>query len=110
MSLVDRWEEMRDHGTPLTIEELCAGCPELAAEVRRRIEVLRAMDSALDTRSARTVLDGRDGGDRRRVGWMRDCPRSCEPRRSIGPGAITTRAGWGSSSPPTRRSWTARWP
>src|SRR5262245_50559384 len=47
--LVDRWELMRGHGTPLTIEELCADCPELAAEVRRRIQALQALDSALDT-------------------------------------------------------------
>ena len=47
--LVDRWEVMRDCGHAPTIEELCAGCPELAAEVRRRIEALKAMDSALDT-------------------------------------------------------------
>ncbi len=44
--LIDRWEEMLDHGTPLTIEELCSGHPELAPEVRRRIEALQAMDSA----------------------------------------------------------------
>ena len=47
--LIDRWEELRDQGTPPTIEELCADRPELAAEVRRRIEALRAMDSALDS-------------------------------------------------------------
>jgi eukaryotic-like serine/threonine-protein kinase len=48
--LLDRWELMRDHGTPLTIDELCADCPELAPEVRRRIEVLEALGSAIDTR------------------------------------------------------------
>jgi tetratricopeptide (TPR) repeat protein/tRNA A-37 threonylcarbamoyl transferase component Bud32 len=47
--LVDRWEMMRDRGTPPTIEELCADDPALAAEVRRRIGALLAMESALDT-------------------------------------------------------------
>ena len=47
--LLDRWEELHEQGTPLTIEDLCAECPELVAEVRRRIEILREMDSALDT-------------------------------------------------------------
>jgi tetratricopeptide (TPR) repeat protein/tRNA A-37 threonylcarbamoyl transferase component Bud32 len=47
--LVDRWEAMRDNGTPVPIEELCAGCPEIATEVQRRIEALKAMDSALAT-------------------------------------------------------------
>jgi tetratricopeptide (TPR) repeat protein/tRNA A-37 threonylcarbamoyl transferase component Bud32 len=60
--LVGRWEELREGGTPVTVEELCAGCPELAAEVRRRIEALRAMDSAMDTREreARSTVAGRD--------------------------------------------------
>ncbi len=47
--LVDRWEVMQGGSTPLTIEELCADCPELVAPVRRRIAILRAMDSALET-------------------------------------------------------------
>ncbi len=44
---MDRWEDLRECGAPLTVEEVCAGCPELVPEVRRRIEALRAMDSAL---------------------------------------------------------------
>ncbi len=47
--LVDRWEVMREHGTPATIEELCCAHPELEPEVRRRIEALEAIDSVLDT-------------------------------------------------------------
>jgi tetratricopeptide (TPR) repeat protein/tRNA A-37 threonylcarbamoyl transferase component Bud32 len=47
--LVDRWEVMRNHGTPPTIEELCAEFPELVAEVRRRIEALLVMESFFDT-------------------------------------------------------------
>ena len=46
--LINRWEEMRERATPLTVEELCAHCPELVAEVRHRIRALRAVDSALD--------------------------------------------------------------
>jgi hypothetical protein len=47
--LIDRWEALHQQGSPLTIQELCANCPELIAEVRRRIAALRAMDLALDT-------------------------------------------------------------
>jgi serine/threonine protein kinase len=47
--LVDLWELMRDRGTHPTVEELCAGRLELAGELRRRIEVLEAMELALDT-------------------------------------------------------------
>jgi eukaryotic-like serine/threonine-protein kinase len=49
--LIDRWEEMHEQGTPLTIEELCAASPELVEEVRRRIDALREMDLALHTES-----------------------------------------------------------
>src|SRR5262249_37679337 len=48
--LVDSWEALQEQGTSLTVEELCADCPELFAEVRRRIEALQAMDSAPETR------------------------------------------------------------
>ncbi len=63
--LVDRWEELRGCGTPMTVEELCAGCPDLIAEVRRRVDALRAMDSALDTRvvGPPPFAAGRDGAD-----------------------------------------------
>jgi len=49
--LIDRWEEIKEQGT-LAVEQLCWDCPELVAEVRRRIAVLRDVDSALDTRAA----------------------------------------------------------
>jgi hypothetical protein len=69
---VNRWEELCDCGTPMTIEELCAACPDLVGEVRRRIEALRAMDSALDTdvHESPTVR----GRDRRGDGTFRGLP------------------------------------
>jgi tetratricopeptide (TPR) repeat protein/tRNA A-37 threonylcarbamoyl transferase component Bud32 len=51
-SLIDRWEDLERCGTPLTIEDLCSDCPELATEVRRRIALLKAIGSALDTPEA----------------------------------------------------------
>jgi serine/threonine-protein kinase len=51
-SLIDRWEDLQRCGTPLTIEDLCSECPELAAEIRRRIALLKAIGSALDTPEA----------------------------------------------------------
>jgi tetratricopeptide (TPR) repeat protein len=47
--LIDRWEELRAQGAAPTADELCADCPELAPELRRRIAALEAMESALDT-------------------------------------------------------------
>jgi tetratricopeptide (TPR) repeat protein/tRNA A-37 threonylcarbamoyl transferase component Bud32 len=61
--LVGRWEELWEGGSPVTVEELCADCPELAAQVRRRIEVLRRMNSALDTEVSQeqSTAGDRDG-------------------------------------------------
>jgi serine/threonine protein kinase len=48
--LVD-WEESRRRGTPPSLEELCGDRPDLLAELRRRIEALRDIDSVLETES-----------------------------------------------------------
>lgn len=42
------YEEARDRGQPLTVEGLCAECPELLPEVRRRLAGLEALDTALN--------------------------------------------------------------
>src|SRR5690348_4328871 len=41
--LLLRWEELREEGQTVSAEELCRDCPELADEVRRRIEALEAV-------------------------------------------------------------------
>jgi serine/threonine protein kinase len=48
-SLLSRWEEHKDQGDSISVEELCARCPELAPEMRRRIALLQGIDRALDT-------------------------------------------------------------
>ncbi len=40
--LLERWDDLRQQGEELSVEELCRDCPELADEVRRRIEALKA--------------------------------------------------------------------
>jgi serine/threonine-protein kinase len=47
--LLLRWEEGQQQGRDLSAAELCAGCPELADELGRRIRALRALDSLLDS-------------------------------------------------------------
>ncbi len=47
--LLLRWEESCDKGQEVSAEELCADCPELVAELRRRIQVLKEMDAAMDS-------------------------------------------------------------
>jgi tetratricopeptide (TPR) repeat protein len=45
--LLFRWEEGWERGVEIPVEELCAGCPELASELRRRIQRLRKMNAML---------------------------------------------------------------
>jgi serine/threonine-protein kinase len=47
--LLIRWEEMRERGETLSIEELCAEHPSLSDELRRRVEALREMDPLLQS-------------------------------------------------------------
>ncbi len=45
--LLDRYEESRDRGTPVTPEELCADAPELLAEVQAKIAALERLEGLL---------------------------------------------------------------
>jgi eukaryotic-like serine/threonine-protein kinase len=47
--LLLRWEESRDQGHLIDVEELCRDCPELLAELKSRIRALDAMDPILVT-------------------------------------------------------------
>ena len=42
-----RWEELRDKGQRVAVEDLCQDCPELLEPLRQRVEVLEQMDAAL---------------------------------------------------------------
>src|SRR5262245_3914979 len=37
VSLLERWHEGQQRGQPVAVTELCAGCPELAADLERQI-------------------------------------------------------------------------
>jgi serine/threonine-protein kinase len=62
------WEELREQGHDPTPEEVCAECPELAGELRRRIEALRSVGRRFDSQATRTLesapADGAAGGRR----------------------------------------------
>jgi WD40 repeat protein len=45
--LLDRWEELREQGTPISLEKLCADCPHLLEPLRRRIQELELVDDFL---------------------------------------------------------------
>lgn len=46
------WEESVEAGIPLTVDELCRTCPELAEDLRREINGLRAVDRFMYPRTA----------------------------------------------------------
>ena len=45
--LLSQWEMLRDQGKSASVADLCRTCPELAPELRRRLDALAAMDSVL---------------------------------------------------------------
>ncbi|MFQ5732547.1 MAG: protein kinase [Planctomycetaceae bacterium] len=49
--LLVEWEEARQHGRSIPLDELCRNAPDLRQEVQRRIAVLGAMHSALGTQT-----------------------------------------------------------
>lgn len=47
--LLLRWDEARERGEAWTVSDLCRDCPELAAELERRIRALGVWDGFVDT-------------------------------------------------------------
>jgi hypothetical protein len=43
--LLRRWEELRQQGQLLSVEELCADCPELVPELKQQMEVLTSVEA-----------------------------------------------------------------
>ena len=52
--LLIAWEEARERGESLTVEQLCRDCPELADELGRQIQALRDWDRLTPDSSARS--------------------------------------------------------
>src|SRR5262249_59260633 len=48
--LIVRWLELRDQRPTITVEEVCADCPERIDEVRKRLAALGALEEFLKTR------------------------------------------------------------
>src|SRR5438128_1818192 len=46
--LIGQWEDARERGETLTVEELCRNCPEHREAVRKQIAALMAFDSFMD--------------------------------------------------------------
>jgi serine/threonine-protein kinase len=57
-SLVLQYEELRGQGVAVSADELCRGCPELLAELRRQIAMLESMNALLgDANGAAAATD-----------------------------------------------------
>lgn len=61
--LLDEWEDRYAAGDPISLEELCADCPELLPEMQRRVAAIQQMDGRLDTVDQSTGGDGTDSRD-----------------------------------------------
>src|SRR5438046_1736194 len=61
--LLLRWDESRQQGRTVSIEELCAARPELTDELKRRIQAVEAMERRLGVGEATVDSDsaGTDG-------------------------------------------------
>ena len=60
--LLLRWDELRRQGREMSAGELCADCPELVDELRRRIAVVRDLEPVLDVEPTHSVPTPGDGG------------------------------------------------
>src|SRR5262249_12851409 len=50
LDLLERWEEAQQQGTPLSLEDLCAACPELLGEVKQLISKWKQLAEAFPPR------------------------------------------------------------
>jgi WD40 repeat protein/serine/threonine protein kinase len=48
LDLLVRWDELRRQGRDATADDICSDCPELAGELRGRIEALRGIDPVVE--------------------------------------------------------------
>ncbi len=60
--LLLQWDELRRQGRDVSAGELCADCPELVDELRRRIEVVRDLEPVLDVEPTHLAATPRDVG------------------------------------------------
>jgi serine/threonine-protein kinase len=72
--LLLRWQELREQGRPVPAEELCAACPELTEDLRRRIQAVQSMEGFL----------GLPAGGAERVAPAQSTEPSAAPKMTAG--------------------------
>jgi hypothetical protein len=50
--LITRWHQLRQQGQSLSLQQLCADCPERLEELRQHLEAVRSVESFLGSREA----------------------------------------------------------
>jgi eukaryotic-like serine/threonine-protein kinase len=92
--LLTRWQAERARGHDVAVTELCRDCPELSAELARRIEIARQVDIADVADYPSTATAFFDGGTGRRpeTAWHAGPPPEDKevPTHSVVDGARTT--------------------
>jgi serine/threonine protein kinase len=68
--LLLQWEELLEQGRPASAQELCRDCPELADELRRRIQALQAVPSVLSAPAPLAGGDATLSGESRQSGSL----------------------------------------
>jgi serine/threonine protein kinase len=99
--LLTQWQEQRAHGRDVAATELCRDCPELSAELARRIEVVRQGYVAEDANFQSTVTAFFESGTGRRpeTAWHVGPAAKEAPTQSVADGARSFPVAEARSSP-----------
>jgi hypothetical protein len=63
--LLLRWQERREEGQVFSLTDLCAGHPELVAELVQQVEALNSMQNLLQSHNTQAQPTTTDAGRRR---------------------------------------------
>jgi hypothetical protein len=100
--LLLHWEELREQGRPVPVEELCRDCPELLDELRRRVRALEALDPLLGPRpkpaAAGATLDHGASAGGAATGLEQPPPGPCRAARCRRSPAMRSCASWAAAA------------
>lgn len=74
--LLDRWEEARENGEPISLEELCRDHPALLTSMKKKVAALEAFEQCVVGSKSKTSLEDTHQSNSRRV--AKSMPQSLE--------------------------------